>query len=63
MWDENPTRQSLVIGFEREPAESEGLFVNNTFFQDIWSEVVYVIARAKVRSNLAFANLLRSEVC
>ena len=26
MWDENPTRQSLVIGFEREPAESEGLF-------------------------------------
>jgi hypothetical protein len=28
----------------------------NTFFQDIWSEVLSVIARAKARSNPAFAD-------
>lgn len=31
----------------------------NTFFQDIWSEIEFVIARAIARSNPAFANLKR----
>ena len=33
-----------------------------TFFQDIWSEGLHVIARAKARSNPAFANFTRSEI-
>ena len=33
-----------------------------TFFQDIWSEGVYVTARAKDLNNPAFADLLRPEI-
>ena len=35
---------------------------DDTFFQDIWSEGFYVIARANARSNQAFADFARSEI-
>ena len=38
-------------------------FMSDTFYQDIWSEGAYIIARANARSNPAFANFARSEAC